>query len=106
MDKIVKFEHFKRIEANTSCGTGYSEPDIWLVTLEDGTQRKVTIDIWYCPADFLKKQFKEGMSWAGFSDYNVDEAFELYINEICDGKCCPYTKEEIFNENNNNFCNG
>ena len=33
-----------------------------------------------------------------FDNYNIDEAFEMYVNEIAKTSC-PYTKEEILKVN-------
>ena len=44
--KIVSFKYLKTFKPQGSCGTGYSEPDIFEVTLDNGSTINVTVDTW------------------------------------------------------------
>jgi len=93
--KIVSLKSVGHIVPNGSCGTGYSEPEIFQVKLDDGKLVKVLIDIWYVPSWGIKECFTRDMSEAfpkGIE--NFDEAWEMYVDEIAE-KGCPYTKKEI-----------
>jgi hypothetical protein len=41
MKKIVSFKKLEHIVPGSSCGTGYSEPDKFEVTLDNGKKYKV-----------------------------------------------------------------
>ena len=87
---IKKIEHFI---PKDSCGTGYSEPDKFLVTYDNNKTAIVWIDIWYRPLDMIYEQFIKSMKEA-FGDFNTLEAFNMYIDEVAETSC-PHTKEEI-----------
>ena len=87
---IKKVEHFV---PKGSCGTGYSEPDKFIVTYDDNKTTTVWIDIWYRPLDMIYEQFIKGMKEA-FDNFNTLEAFNMYIDEVAETSC-PYTKEQL-----------
>ena len=90
--KIVKFEYVKTHVPGGSCGTGYSEPDIFHVTCEDGFETNVWIDIWYLPEKYVKEWFEKGMreKFGEPSDYNFDEAFKMYLEALRPRNGRPY----------------
>jgi len=93
--KVISIEYIDRIIPDMSCGTGYSEPDIFEVTFDDGTTENLMVDIWYLPLEFIREEFIT--SWGKKFEFDVDnleEAFEMYVDEIAETSC-PYTKEEI-----------
>ena len=108
MKKIVSFKKIEHYVPGGSCGTGYSEPDKFEVTLNNGKKYKVWIDIWYRPISSIKECFVEGMNRVEeddgyklnkvFNSYNFQEAFKMYVDEIAETSC-PYTKEEILKVN-------
>ena len=73
--KITKIEYLKTIIPKSSCGTGYSEPDFFFVTFEDGSKKELRVDIWYCPND--RKVFKEEIERIGGCD-NEPQAYQAY----------------------------
>ena len=104
MKKIISFKKLEHVVPSGSCGTGYSEPDKFEVTLDNGKKYTVWIDVWYRTFDRFKEEFLYGMDHVEeddgyhiikvFDDYNVDEAFEMYVDELL--KTHPkWNKEEI-----------
>lgn len=89
---VTSIEFVEHIKPNGSCGTGYSEPDVFKVTA-DGTTKTVTVDIWYQPynaikpilGDALKRKFGEKCD-------NLNDAFKLYWAALPD-KHKPYTMQ-------------
>lgn len=94
--KIKSIEKIKHIVPKSSGGTGYSEPDLFNVTLADGTNAKVYIDIWYMSVDKIRYEFIYALrkKFEYCSIKNIEEAYKMYVDEIAE-KSCPYTKEEI-----------
>ncbi len=86
--KSVKF--IEKLLPNGSSSTGYSEPDRFHVTCDNGVEEDVLIDIWYLPEESVKNAFIKGMK-AVFQDItNIDEAFEMYKRALIPTKSCPY----------------
>ena len=65
-----------------SCGTGYSEPDSFLVMTDDGNGKVVLIDTWYRDKDSWRDCFDEGISLEYDNVENMDEAFEMFTAAI------------------------
>lgn len=93
--RVIKIQHIKTIMPNGGSGTGYSEPDKLKVSFDNGTEKEITVDIWYRPKNMFKEQFAYGLAEAVplHSLQNFEEAFEMYLDEICDK--IVYTKAEI-----------
>lgn len=91
---ITKFTYKTSVSPNMSCGTGYSEPDIFQVECDDGSVHTISIDIWYCSKDEATRQFWKAMLMHfknGFK--NMSEAFEMYKKALRDtGRCPEYWK--------------
>ena len=80
--KSIKF--IEHIVPNMSCGTGYSEPDKFEVTLTNNIKFFIYPDIWYVPNEYIKEQFVKSLNNAileGSFD-NIDEAYEMYLKEL------------------------
>lgn len=90
---IEKIEHFV---PKSSCGTGYSEPDLFNIILTDGTNAKIYIDIWYRSVSSIRNEFLSALkrNFANYTIKNIAKAYEMYVNQIA-RTSCPYTKEEI-----------
>ena len=101
--KITAFKYLKTFKPHMSCGTGYSEPDIFEVTLDNGSTINMTVDTWYRPANMIYGEFKSAIDWAnghahaliGNPVENLQEAYEMYVDEAIAHKCLPYTKEQL-----------
>ena len=91
--KILSIKFKKHIMPNGSCGTGYSEPDIFEIETDIVT-KLVYIDIWYRTKDEYYSIFSEAIKnafercYSHFADQidvkcrNMDEAFDMYIKEL------------------------
>ena len=101
--KITAFKYLKTFKPHGSCGTGYSEPDIFEVTLDNGSTINMAVDTWYRPASMIYGEFKSAIDWANGHSYalrgnpvdNMQEAYEMYVDEAIAHKCLPYTKEQL-----------
>ena len=96
--KAISIKYFETlIPSSCSCGTGYSQPDRFIITFENGHQSKVLIDIWYRTPDGIKEEFLRGIDRVVDTIYidNLDELFSMYVDELIENRCCPYTKEQI-----------
>lgn len=82
--KIIKFEYIESVSSNSSCGTGYGQPDAFMVYCAEGLPAKVYIDTWYTPDESIKDSVANGLrEFFGEPDnYNFDEAVELYKVEM------------------------
>ena len=79
--KITSFELVEHIVPKGSCGTGYSEPDRWLVRTDDGGAKLVIIDVWYQSEDGIRKEFEMAIKKAfGNSISNMWEAYNMYYD--------------------------
>jgi hypothetical protein len=81
--KITDIKFIKRIVPNGSSGTGYSEPDVFEVTFDNGFKTECLIDCWYRPDE--RKVFVEAicdlaMNKILFVD-NIEEAYQMYKEE-------------------------
>ena len=80
--KIVDIYHIDHIKPNMTCGTGYSEPDIFRVICDNGEEDDVVIDTWYVPFENVKNIFERAILGAfGETCENIDDAFEMYKRE-------------------------
>lgn len=96
--KAISIKYFETlIPSCCSCGTGYSQPDSFIITFENGSSIKVLIDIWYRTPDCIKKEFLRGIDRVLDVIYvdNLDELFSMYVDELIENRRCPYTKEQI-----------
>lgn len=82
--KIASIDFDSHFCPNMSCGTGYSEPDKFVVTLENGNKYELWVDIWYLPnMNSVKKSFISSIEDKfGSTCANVDEAFEMYTKAL------------------------
>lgn len=100
--KVTVLKKIKHLMPNTSSGTGYSEPDLFEIKLENGMLTNLWVDIWYCPKDAIKEHFYEAVNEVfpeGYID-NLDEMWDMYLDEISEHSC-PYTKKEILKATKN-----
>lgn len=49
--KIESLKHIKHIQPSSSCGTGYSEPDLFEATDSEGNVYNFYIDTWYASGE-------------------------------------------------------
>lgn len=81
MYKIISITFKEHIKPNMSCGTGYSEPDKFIVELDNDFKSYVLIDIWYKTKDTIKREFVNSINHT-FRRFgkcaNLEEAFEMY----------------------------
>ena len=74
-----------------SSGTGYSEYDVFLVTLDDGRTKKVNVEMWYVPEYAMKSRVREELEQQMIFDMgdhideiivdNIDEVYEMMYGE-------------------------
>jgi hypothetical protein len=81
--KISDIKFIKRIIPNGSSGTGYSEPDVFEVTFDNGFKTECLIDCWYRPDD--RQVFAEAISSLAIDNIlfidNIEEAYQMYKDE-------------------------
>lgn len=85
--KIKECKFIEHVAPNMSCGTGYSEYDVFLITLEDGRMKKVYVNMWYVPEDKMKSTVREALEHQlrfDMGDHideimvdNIDEVYEM-----------------------------
>lgn len=90
--KIKECKFIEHVAPNMSCGTGYSEYDVFLITLEDGCTKKVSINMWYVPKDKMKSTVLEALGRQlkfDMGDHideitvdNIDETYEMMYGNI------------------------
>lgn len=97
---VTNIKLIEHIVPKGSCGTGYSEPDKFMVEFDDGTQGVLWVDIWYRQINQIRglfeKSFKEIFPNKLPYIENLYDAFKMYVKEISN-KSCPYSEEEILN---------
>ena len=95
--KIKEIKLKEHISPDALSGTGYSEPETFSITLENGKDYTVIIDIWYLPKELILYRFYgEVYNQLGCRPDNMPEAFNIYANIIA-LKSCPYSVEELLN---------
>lgn len=81
--KITSIKYIRTIIPNCSCGTGYSEPDVFEVTFDNGFKTKCLIDCWYRPDD--RQVFAEAISSLAMDNIlfidNIEEGYQMYKDE-------------------------
>lgn len=90
--KIKECKFIEHVTPNMSCGTGYSEYDVFLITLEDGRAKKVYVNMWYVPEDKMKSTVREALERQlkfDMGDHideimvdNIDEVYEMMYGNI------------------------
>lgn len=82
--EITSFKFVEHLTPNVSCGTGYSEPEKFSVSLDNGEIHDLWVDIWYLSdMESVKKSFMYSIKDEfGDTCTNVDEAFEMYVKEL------------------------
>ena len=89
--RIKECKFIEHVASNMSCGTGYSEYDVFLITLEDDRTKKVNINMWYVPEDKMKSTVQKALNQQlkfDMGDHideimvdNIDEVYEMmYVN--------------------------
>ena len=77
---ITDIKFIKHIVPKGSSGTGYSEPDVFEITFDNGFKTKCLIDCWYRPDD--KEVFVEAISNLAMNNIlfvdNIEEAYQMY----------------------------
>ena len=87
--KVISLKLRNHLTPNGSSGTGYSEPDLFDIRLENGSMTDLMVDIWYCPSFAIKNVFEEAVN-EEFADNpidNLDEMWDMYLNEIAEYTC-------------------
>lgn len=89
--RIKECKFIKHIAPNMSSGTGYSEYDVFLVTLDDGRTKKVNVEMWYVPEYATKSRVREELERQMIFDMgdhideiivdNIDEVYEMMYGE-------------------------
>ena len=90
--RIKECKFIEHVAPNMSCGTGYSEYDVFLITLEDGRTKKVNVNMWYVPEDKMKSTVREALARQlrfDMGDHideimvdNIDEVYEMMYGNI------------------------
>jgi len=90
--RIKECKFIEHVTPNMSCGTGYSEYDVFLITLDDGRTKKVSVDMWYVPKDKMKSTVREALDRQlrfDMGDHideipvdNIDEVYEMMYGNI------------------------
>lgn len=85
--RIKECKFIEHVAPNMSCGTGYSEYDVFLITLEDDRTKKVNINTWYVPKDRMKSTVQKALEQQlrfDMGDHideitvdNIDEVYEM-----------------------------
>lgn len=81
--KITDIKFIRHIAPKGSSGTGYSEPDVFEITFDNGFKTKCLIDCWYRPDDrqvFVEAIGNLAMDNVLFVD-NIEEAYQMYKEE-------------------------
>lgn len=97
---ITNIEFIEHIVPKGSCGTGYSEPDKFLIYFDNGQKKKLLVDIWYRDRKQLRgifekaliDQFQWHISMPGDELYveNMYDAYKMYLNA-----CKDYYKWDV-----------
>ena len=81
--KITDIKFIKRIVPQGSSGTGYSEPDVFKITFDNGFKTECLIDCWYRPDD--RQVFAEAIERLALNNMicidNIEEAYQMYKDE-------------------------
>ena len=88
--KITKIEFIEHLMPNSTCSTGYSEPDKFRIIASTGYETDIWIDIWYLTEDSAEKKFIESLNRYFDKVENIPEAFEMYKEALRKTKHCPY----------------
>lgn len=90
--RIKECKFIEHVAPNMSCGTGYSEYDVFLITLEDRRTKKVNVNMWYVPEDKMKSTVREALERQlkfDMGDHideimvdNIDEVYEMMYGNI------------------------
>lgn len=75
--KVTKVQYKETIVPNMSCGTGYDEPSIYILTLDNGDTVEKTLYDWYRPYESTAKQIKE--ICYGMPILNPMDAFTMFF---------------------------
>lgn len=92
--KIKSIKYIKTLIPEGSGGTGYSQPNYFNVVLESGDKRRIKVDIWYIPVEMIRPEFISSLWQLGEID-NLEQAYEMYVDEIITNRLCPYNKNEL-----------
>lgn len=87
---IKSVKYVDSLQPNGCSSTGYSEPDRFHVTCDNGVEKDVWIDIWYLPEESVKDAFIKGINVIFQDVTNIDEAFEMYKSALIPTKSCPH----------------
>ena len=84
--EIKSIEFIEHYRPNMSCGTGYSEPDIFEIEFSDGTKHKFYVDIWYRPRNCIRGIFEKELKYQ-FKQFifdNVYDGYKMYLESLKD----------------------
>lgn len=80
---ITDIKFIRHIVPNGSSGTGYSEPDVFEVTFDNGFKTECLIDCWYRPDD--RQVFAEAIERLALNNMifidNIEDAYQMYKDE-------------------------
>lgn len=75
--KVTKVQYKRTIVPNASCGTGYDEPSIYSLTLDNGEVVEKTLYDWYRPYSETSKQIKD--ICYSMPILNPSDAFTMFL---------------------------
>ncbi len=93
--RIKECKFIEHVAPNMSCGTGYSEYDVFLITTDDGRTKRVYVNMRYVPKYKMKSKVQEELEQQMIFDMgdhideitldNIDEVYEMmygkYMNK-------------------------
>lgn len=82
MDKVFKIEsvvYDKHITPEGSCGTGYSQYDVVVVTFSNGEQQSIMLSTWYTPKEIVSEDFVHALK---YRVCNIDESLTMLHNAL------------------------
>lgn len=75
--KVTKVQYKETIRPNMSCGTGYDEPSIYTLTLDDGSTVDKTLYDWYRPHEDTAREIKD--ICYGMPIMNPMDTFDMFL---------------------------
>lgn len=100
MANVKSITFIEHVVPKTSCGTGYSEPDIIGVELNDGSKATIKVDTWYRLQEDTKEIFTKALTQRIGLCSNIDEAYEMYLLAMKNGQH-PELAKKFTNESQN-----
>lgn len=76
--KVIEVRYKETIVPNMSCGTGYDEPSIYEVVLDNGEVLEKTLYDWYRPYEDTARNIKD--ICYGMPIMNPSDAFAMFLD--------------------------